>query len=1191
MNIFKKLPQAMVRVIATGALLVATAFGSIALGASSAGATNVTAASFASNSNVSGATATWTVGWTNTTAITAAAGHTVTVTFPSTFTVAAVPTVTLSAAFTGATCVGTGATTANVVVITLEATCAVAPAATPTLTIQGVVNGGARSYAAANFSVATSSDVGAVNPTAAIVITGALIAPTAAMGNGSTDVNVSFIADGTATQYLVTDALTPTSAIAGTVGQTCYVSSATAAAAGTSLTCSLTGLTAGASYYFYVTPTAQGTTGINTISAKSAAFLVQAGVSSIIVLDAGSDNLTPEGTQIYVMWKADGVATSYTVTYGVSTTAIPQAHAGCTVGSGSPLTGMVGCLVDITNAVTATHYYFAVVPTGSTASTGALGDTTSVVTHNVINAYATAGAGGTAIVQFPADGTASTYVVTAVGGAAGLTCTIANGTTAPSGLQSCTVGGLTGGSAYTFAVTASGNGTQSAAGTSNSITAKTAMTTPTVANGPTLTTGATVVVSFTATGISPVYTVAAAPVSTGVYSTTLVCTVANTIAIPTGAQSCTVGGLTAGTAYTFNVTPSGAVPPAVEGATVSASSAQITTLSAFATPTATAGAGKVTVSFNADGAATTYLVTANNAASPYAQVGTCTLVYTTAPLAGTAQSCAVTPLTAGVAVTATVTPSGGTETANKSLASGSATPTGTQMSTSATVAQGAATATKDSAVVTFTADGVATSYYVGAFDTSAHALAATAASIAAYAAGGPAGNTGIVGTPCLVANTSVAPTGSVSCRVTGLTDNTAYFFAIAPQGTGETSSTDVTATAFTTTNKLAKPTAVQSAAKTATVSFTADGVATGYTVYYGTTGAAAGDTTYGCSVVNSTTAPTGAQSCVITGLTNGSGYFFNVVPAAGTTYSAASLDSSLPVVIGVTPLATPSMAWNSASTSSSGVATVNFFADGVASTYTVYVYTVSPVSAQGLATTCSVANSTTAPTGAQSCTVKGLTLGYAYQAQVVATGNGDTAAPSANSGSFFAATYVAPSAAVVGASTGVTANAATIHWTAPTSNGGSAVLGYQIAVINSTSGLSIVCGKAGPTVTAINCAGLSAASVYEIDVIAQTPFGISTGKGSLTTSALVLATPVTATFVKGKATLTAAAKAALTSLVSSLADGAKVSISASGATKALAAARANTIASFIMNAGAAVHLTITSRVSKTATSGTVTQTA
>ena len=1183
MNIFKKLPQAMVRVIATGALLVATAFGSIALGASSAGATSVTNASFASNSNVSGATATWTVGWTNTTAITAAAAHTVTVTFPSTFTVAAVPTVTLSAAFTGATCVGTGATTANVVVITLEATCAVAPAATPTLTIQGVVNGGARSYAVTDFSVATSSDVGVVNPAAAIVITGALIAPTAAMGNGSTDVNVSFIADGTATQYLVTDALTPTSAIAGTVGQTCYVSSATAAAAGTSLTCSLTGLTAGASYYFYVTPTAQGTTGINTISAKSAAFLVQAGVSSIIVLNAGSDNLTPEGTQIYVMWKADGVATSYTVTYGVSTTAIPQANAGCTVGSGSPLTGMVGCLVDIPGVVTATHYYFAVVPTGSTASTGALGDTTSVITHNVINAYATAGAGGTAIVQFPADGTASTYVVTAVGGAAGLTCTIANNTTAPSGLQSCTVAGLTGGSAYTFAVTASGNGTHSAAGSSNSITAKTAMTTPTVANGPTLTTGATVVVSFTATGISPVYTVAAAPVSTGVYSATLVCTVANTIAIPTGAQSCTVGGLSAGTAYTFHVTPSGAVPPAVEGATVSASSAQITTLSAFATPTATAGAGKVTVTFNADGAATTYLVTANNAATPYAQVGTCTLVYTTAPIAGTAQSCVVTPLTAGVAVTATVTPSGGTETANKSLASGSATPTGTQMSTSATVAQGAAGANSDSAVVTFTADGVATSYYVGAFDNSVHALAATAATIGAA--------TGHVGTPCLVANTSVAPTGSVSCRVTGLTDNTAYFFAIAPQGTGETSSTDVTATAFTATNKLAKPTAVQSAAKTATVSFTADGVATGYTVYYGTTGAAGTDTTYGCSVVNSTTAPTGAQSCVITGLTNGSGYFFNVVPAAGTTYSAASLDSSLPVVIGVTPLATPSMAWNSASTSSSGVATVNFFADGVASTYTVYVYTVSPVSAQGLATTCSVANSTTAPTGAQSCTVKGLTLGYAYQAQVVATGNGDTAAPSANSGSFFAATYVAPSAAVVGASTGVTANAATIHWTAPTSNGGSAVLGYQIAVINSSSGLSIVCGKAGPTVTAINCAGLSAASVYEIDVIAQTPFGISTGKGYLTTPDLVLATPVTATFVKGKATLTAAAKAALTTLVSSLADGAKVSISASGATKALAAARANTIASFIMNAGAAAHLTITSTVSKTATSGTVTQTA
>ena len=44
MNIFKKLPQAMVRVIATGALLVATALGSVVIGAGVASAAAVTSA-------------------------------------------------------------------------------------------------------------------------------------------------------------------------------------------------------------------------------------------------------------------------------------------------------------------------------------------------------------------------------------------------------------------------------------------------------------------------------------------------------------------------------------------------------------------------------------------------------------------------------------------------------------------------------------------------------------------------------------------------------------------------------------------------------------------------------------------------------------------------------------------------------------------------------------------------------------------------------------------------------------------------------------------------------------------------------------------------------------------------------------------------------------------------------------------
>jgi len=134
-------------------------------------ATPVTNVTFTGSSHVQNTTATWTVGLTTSSSGALAAGNTITATFNTSFTVPATPTVTLSTGFTSCT-VGSATSSGGVVTITLAGNnCAVANSTAATLTIAGITNPAAASYANTTFNAATSQDVTAANPASAVTIT------------------------------------------------------------------------------------------------------------------------------------------------------------------------------------------------------------------------------------------------------------------------------------------------------------------------------------------------------------------------------------------------------------------------------------------------------------------------------------------------------------------------------------------------------------------------------------------------------------------------------------------------------------------------------------------------------------------------------------------------------------------------------------------------------------------------------------------------------------------------------------------------------------------------------------------------------------------------------------------------------------------------------------------------------------
>jgi hypothetical protein len=135
-------------------------------------ATAPSGVTFAGSSQTAGATGTtWTVGFAPSVSGALGATNTITVTFPSSFSIPATPTIALLTGFTGAGG-ATATASAGVVTITLNGTEALAAGTPGTLSIAGITNPAAGSYTNTLFSVATNKDMTAVSPAANVVISG-----------------------------------------------------------------------------------------------------------------------------------------------------------------------------------------------------------------------------------------------------------------------------------------------------------------------------------------------------------------------------------------------------------------------------------------------------------------------------------------------------------------------------------------------------------------------------------------------------------------------------------------------------------------------------------------------------------------------------------------------------------------------------------------------------------------------------------------------------------------------------------------------------------------------------------------------------------------------------------------------------------------------------------------------------------
>ena len=138
---------------------------------------------------------------------------------------------------------------------------------------------------------------------------------------------------------------------------------------------------------------------------------------------------------------------------------------------------------------------------------------------------------------------------------------------------------------------------------------------------------------------------------------------------------------------------------------------------------------------------------------------------------------------------------------------------------------------------------------------------------------------------------------------------------------------------------------------------------------------------------------------------------------------------------------------------------------------------------------------------ANTLVVTGLTNGQAYRFSVSATNAVGTGAASALSAAVTPAT-------VPGAPTGVTATrgnaSATVRWTAPASNGGSAITGYSVRVINAAGTQVGALRPAAAAATSLVVTGLTNGQAYRFSVTATNAVG--TGAASALSAAVTPAT-------------------------------------------------------------------------------------